>query len=153
VTVDWVDVEAHFEPDGSLLDIYVSDVTVQTWDTLVRHLGIRFELTFEIDGRPSDLPIDVGSLFGDGIDRATRLLRVHRTSDPHADVNIHFFLEDEIEMDLEPSVVHDQATLDELIEFMADVASAVNRPVALTPENTSTRPILTVDRAGSTRRG
>lgn len=59
-------------------------------------------------------------------------------------VVVHFFIESEIEMTIDPREVRSQTELDTLLEFMRGVASALDMPVAMTPENGPEFPILTV---------
>ena len=153
MAVTWMWARDFFEPDGSLLDLYAFHASPRAWDALVQHLCNNDAVDFEVDGKRAPLPAQVELLFQEGVDRAARLLRVHRTADEVADVNVHFFGDDEIAMDLDPRSVTDQSSLDRFIAFMAGVAAALAMSVVLTPENTPQRPILTVDPNGSVRLG
>jgi hypothetical protein len=153
MAVTWRWAQDFFEPDGSLLDLYAFDASPRAWGVLIRHLCDNYAVDFEVDGKHAPLPAQVELLFQEGADRAPRLLRVHRTADAVADVNVHFFVDNEIEMDLDPRSVSDQVSLDRVVAFMAGVAGALEMSVVLTPENSPERPILTVDPSGSVRLG
>src|SRR5690242_7434514 len=107
----WHSVKDAFEPDGAHRDLYVFDASIEDWQTLVGHVRRLHPVDFALDGEPSALPASLAELFRPGVARATRLLRIHRSADPLTDVYIHFFGPDEIEMDLDPRGVDDQASL------------------------------------------
>ena len=54
-------------------------------------------------------------------------------------LNVHFFIEEEIELDLDlvPHEVNSEARFAALLEFMRGLARSVDKPVRLTPENSS----------------
>ena len=46
MTRSWNDIQWIFEPDGSLRDIYVQDISLQEWGKLIGHLNNNFDLTY-----------------------------------------------------------------------------------------------------------
>jgi hypothetical protein len=59
-------------------------------------------------------------------------------------LNCHFFDEQELEFDLDPSQVTGQVQLDGLLAFMRSLAAAVARTVLLSPENMHDHPFVRV---------
>ena len=96
----WDDVREWFQPDGSLLDAYVFDTTVGDWQAfvdLVRSNGWWF--AYSEDGRPRRLPARVEDVFARRGEMAL-LLQVRPA--PEVLVNVHFFTDEEIEVDFSP---------------------------------------------------
>lgn len=46
MTRNWNDIQWIFEPDGSLRDIYVQDISQQEWEKLIDYLNANFNLTY-----------------------------------------------------------------------------------------------------------
>lgn len=96
----WDDVREWFEPDGSLLDACVFGTTVADWQAfvdLVRSKGWWF--AYSEDSRPRRLPYRVEDVLARRGEVAT-LLQVRLV--PEVLVNVHFFTDEEIEVDFAP---------------------------------------------------
>jgi hypothetical protein len=87
-----------FVPDsGSLLDIYVFDVTKYEWQSVLNFLAANYELHYTEDGVAEPLP-------------PFTTIRLHQQKRATSlkiqlcgfTVNTHFFLDDQIEMDVRP---------------------------------------------------
>lgn len=142
--VDWAQVEADFEPDGALRDVYVLDADLPAWQRVIDVLVQRYACTFERDGVEERMPDDITGIFHERRDTAV-LLRVHRGTTPKGDANCHFFDETEIEFDLDPSEVRNQADLNAVMEFLRLVGDAAARPAVLAYENSRAAAIVTYD--------
>ena len=130
-----------FEPDGSLLDAYVFDVSVTDWQhvlDVVRTRGWWFEYTSDNSSLP--LPEDVREIFDHRGDAATTL---HIRPAAGILINTHFFCVDEIEFDLDPREFRGQDQIDVLCSFLRTIGSALGRSVVLTPENVPECPMFT----------
>lgn len=139
----WEDVREWFEPDGSLLDAYVFDTTVAEWQAfvdLVRSRGWWF--AYSEDGRPRRLPFRVEDVFARRGEMAV-LLQVRLV--PEVRVNVHFFTDEEIEVDFAPEELQGQERLDLLCSFLRAVGRRLGKPVVLTPENLADRPLIGYD--------
>ena len=49
MTRNWNDIKWIFEPDGSLRDIYVQDVTLSDWEELIDFLNLNYDIKFGED--------------------------------------------------------------------------------------------------------
>jgi hypothetical protein len=139
----WADVAGYFEPDGSLLDVYVFDVNNSDWQLVldaVRSQTWRLEYIYDGSARP--LPHDVGEIFRHRCEASTCL---HIWPAPNIMVNSHFFSEDEIEFDFDPGQFHGQDDLDVMCAFVHLIGTALHQLVYVTPENTPDRALLIYD--------
>jgi hypothetical protein len=142
--MDWDQVSADFEPDGALRDIYVLDATLADWQAVVDRLRtLNPRPKFCIGGEEVALPIDVTELFFRGPDDLCPSLHVPLGS---ATLNCHFFVDDEIEFDLDPREMG-PSLLDPLIEFLKELGTVTAKPVVLTMENMPEAVIMRYDPA------
>jgi hypothetical protein len=136
----WDDVREWFEPDGSLLDAYVFDTTVADWQAfvdLVRSKGWWF--AYSEDGQPRRLPARVENIFSRHREMVV-ILQVRPV--PEVRVNVHFFTEEEIEVDFSPEELQGQERLDLLCSFLRAVGRRLGKPVVVTPESLPDRPLI-----------
>jgi hypothetical protein len=131
-----------WEVDGSLRDLYVLNTSASDWETLLEFVA-QFPCAYTYDGETRTRP-SVEQLLNhrDG----SHLLRITLGS---ATVNCHFFAETEIELDLEPREIEASNEHDQVLRFMEGLASAVAKPVLLTPENSSDAPYISYEPASS----
>jgi hypothetical protein len=139
----WEDVREWFEPDGSLLDAYVFDTTVADWQAFVDFVRSRgWWFAYSEDGRPRRLPFRVEDVLARRGEMAV-LLQVRPV--PEVRVNVHFFTDEEIEVDFAPEELQGQERLDLLCSFLRAVGRRLGKPVVLTPENLADRPLIGYD--------
>jgi hypothetical protein len=62
-------------------------------------------------------------------------------------LNCHFFYEGEIELDVDPREVTDDARADAILTFMAELGQAMKKEVLMTAENVSDAVIFRYDPA------
>ena len=136
-----------FEPDGSLLDIYVQETELEDWLILIDFLNadykIKYAPTFENE---FDNKINKDYITKLLLDQTGELER--RTVSIFSGnlfFNCHFFLEDEIEFDTEPGAIKVQEDFETLISFMNAVSKALNKEIILTPENSPKFPLITIN--------
>jgi hypothetical protein len=139
----WADVAGYLAPDGSLLDMYVFDVSNSDWQLVLDALRSQtWRLEYTHDGSARPLPHDVGEIFRHRGEAATTL---HIWPAPNIMVNSHFFSEDEIEFDFDPRQLHGQDDLDVMCTVLHLVGTTLNQRVYVTPENTADRALLVYD--------
>ena len=142
--LDWVQVRQDFESDGSLRDIYVLETRTSDWQRLLDHLRSSGRaLRFSVDGLEQPLPTS-----------ASAVLALRAQSSPVLNLDVqgidlacHFFTDTEIEFDLLPQQVRDEATLSAVLGFMTEIGSLLGKTVILTPENWQKSPIFKYDPA------
>lgn len=140
----WDDVRKWFEPDhGLLLDAYIFGTTVADWQAfvdLVRSRGWWF--AYSEDRRPRRLPYRVEDILARRGEMAV-LLQVRLV--PEVLVNVHFFTDEEIEVDFAPEELQGQERLDLLCGFLRAVGRRLSKPVVLTPESAPDHPLIGYD--------
>ena len=131
----WESSKHLWHADGSLRDLYIRETSLADWRRLMEVVaGYKCEYLF--DGRPSPLP-KVEEIFKNR-DR-THLLRIHVGS---VTVNSHFFVPEEIELDIDPREIRGPQEHAEVLMFLENVAHKLNKPIILAPENTPDRPYV-----------
>jgi len=131
--MDWQDCRKAFYVDGSLRDIYVQDTTVADWDVFLDAVSSKITATF-VDGEPHPLPTQASEIF-ERSDGESFLLEINLGQ---VKMNSHFFTEEEIELDIDPSDVTSQTELDAIVDVLAVIGRALGRDVILTDENQPT---------------
>ena len=130
--MDWNRVAGDFEPDGSLRDLYVLETSLDDWQRVLDALQERWPpLAYTLDGDPAVLPRRAEEIFDARRERAAMLSFVVA----EATVNCHFFVEDEIEFDIDPREVSRPDQVDALTAFMATLGRVTAKTVLLTMEN------------------
>lgn len=62
-----------------------------------------------------------------------------------AQINCHFFIEQEIELDLDPREIDHASEHDAVLQFVADVSRTMGKPASVTLENAPELPLLTYE--------
>jgi len=126
------DLVDEFEVDGSLRDIYVLNTSVLDWSRLLNLTPGLSRFAYFRDGEEAPLPTDASLIFEDA--DHSHLLRFSLGGPT---VNTHFFVEDEIEFDLDPSEITSQPDLDLVLKFFLSIGRKIERDVRITPENSA----------------
>ena len=134
------DVPDLWNADGSLRDVYVLYASARDWTTFLA-FARRFRFAYSHYGEPRTVPT-AAQLFSDR-DRS-HLLTINLGL---VTVNCHFFVESEIELDIDPKEIKGQNEHDQVLDFIEGLANAVAKPVLLTPENGSNIPYLSYEPA------
>jgi len=138
---DWADIKWIFEPDGSLLDIYVQDVSLKEWEILIDHLNENFSLTYSGTSK-IDKDYVLGYLRRLVWSREGRSVTINSG---HIKINCHFFLPDQIEFDLKPEHIQSMRDFELVENFMLSISSVLQEQVILTSENAPNKPLFKVD--------
>ncbi|MDR3324308.1 MAG: hypothetical protein LBS89_08925 [Zoogloeaceae bacterium] len=146
--MDWVTLkdEIYYE-DGSLRDVVVIDTTPSDWQKLIDFFNescpLEWWQSHEKDA-PSAHRIDFGAILAcwDKSEAAQSLatLRVGKVT-----LNVHFFVADEIELDIDPREFKSMTDHERLLEFLLGISSCLDKPVLLLPEGSRDKtPLITV---------
>ncbi|WP_146568664.1 hypothetical protein [Posidoniimonas corsicana] len=126
------DCRSEFEWFGHWLDIYVFNTTIKEWNQVLAALR-QFEIRNEIDSKHANIP---HPLDNDFFGRTSRDATYFRAFDYKGiQVNCHFFTDEEVEFDIDPREIVDQAALDDLIELLHLISDVTQKSVVLAPEN------------------
>ncbi|RYZ86761.1 MAG: hypothetical protein EOP06_13895 [Proteobacteria bacterium] len=117
-----------WECDGSLRDVYIDKTDMRDWSALFE-VARRNPYAYTFAGAPRELP-SPQSIF-DNRD-GSHLLMVNIGN---ASINCHFFIPEEIELDIDPRQVTDPATHELILNFLAELSSRVGKELFITAEN------------------
>jgi hypothetical protein len=134
-----------WEPHGSLRDVYVHDTNGADWQRVVDLVGAReWATSYEEDSSPVAMPVSVGEIF----ERATQRAILWQIEPARGiRVNCHFFHPAEIEFDLDPREVVDEAALHVVCDFVLSIGRVVQKRVVITEENSPEWVIMSYDPA------
>ena len=142
--ISWETCKKDFRSDGSLRDIYITQVKLADWRIIYSLLRDFPAVEFAVNGIAQPLPTTVEHVFAIKSSGSPMLrLRVGP-----ALVVFHFFSEDEIECDFRPQEIASQTDLDGLFDFISQLGNATRKRVIITPENAKDYPFITYDPEG-----
>lgn len=146
----WSAVRDAFLWDGSLRDIYILQTSVRHWNAILTDLAKReFPLSFFLSDQQQDyIPDSFESIETGAGDRKPLLV----VTIDGVRVCTHFFSDEEIEFDLDPSELN-EANFLAVCDFLKCLAQATGKAVLITDENwvafqDRSDPILIVDSDG-----
>lgn len=142
MTRNWNDIKWIFEPDGSLRDIYVQDVTLFDWNILIDFLNLNYHIRFGEDESDQIDKEYVLKYFTDETgEMESKALKIDI-----AGINIHcyFFLPDQIEFDIDPKKIATVRDFEIIENFMFSVSKVLKNQVTLTEENLPEFPLFKI---------
>jgi hypothetical protein len=138
---EWNDIKWIFEPDGSLRDIYIQDVSLSVWDEIIVYLNKNFSLTFG-DKTKIDKDYVLKYLQQTNQQNACQPLIINLE---HIKVHCYFFIPEEIEFDIDPKEINSITDFELIESFMVSISKALGLQVTLTAENSPKFPLFKVD--------
>lgn len=141
MTRKWNDIQWIFEPDGSLRDIYVQDISIREWETLIDHLNANFNLTYSYQDK-IDKKYVLEYLQDTSGEMESKSLTIHLGQ---IKVNCYFFLSEQIEFDIDPKEVNSVSDFELIEQFMTSISESLQEQVTLTAENSPEFPLFKVD--------
>jgi len=119
-----------FTPDdGALLELRVFGTNLNGWESLIAFLSGNYLVIYSEDGIETPLP-EAKIIFLRRAEK-TVMLEVMLLG---FTVNCHFFLIDQIQMNLLPENINTKAKADPVFELMTQISSLLGKDVFLTPE-------------------
>lgn len=133
------------EIDGSLRDIYVFDTSIAIWN---RFLDLLYDSSYQCQCFSNG---DVVTHFR-SFQQIKEVQLSHKTLltislSEGATINCHFFVEDEIEMDMDPRDFQSESNVLILEKFLTWLSCSLDRQVTLTHENSPDHQIYKVNSA------
>jgi hypothetical protein len=132
------ELEGLWEVDGSLRDLYVFDTSEEVWQRFLE-FATEYPITYRYGGEQKALP-QAGEIFGDRENGHLLAIQVGAVT-----ANCHFFVESEIELDLDPKEITDEARHNQVLDFVENLARSIGKTVHLTPENSEETPFLSYE--------
>ena len=141
MTRNWNDIQWIFEPNGSLRDIYVQDISLREWEKVIDLLNSNFNLTYS-DQDKIDKKYVLEYLQDTTGEMESKSLTIHLGQ---IKVNCYFFLSEQIEFDIDPKEVNSINDFEQVEKFMISISDILQEQVTLTEENSPEFPLFKVD--------
>ena len=143
---NWNKIEWIFEKDGALRDIYIQNVQESDWMKTIDLLNSKFKLSFGIYERNLSDRIDknfVKTMFADKTgELETKSATIYLDK---IIVKCYFFLENQIEFDINPTEIKSKTELDLILDFMKSLSNKLEKQVTLSGENQPEFPLIKID--------
>jgi len=137
--INWQQYKAEFLCDGSWRDIYVLDADVAIWQRFLDFLRSS-NIPHHFGGEDNLEHLnDLGTYFKERSQHGSLILSINIDG---VIINCHFFIESEIELDLDPKEIAEENNAVAVFEFMEMVSEALSLPIRMTPENMDETPIF-----------
>ena len=143
---NWKNIEWIFEKDGALRDIYVQNATISDWEKVVDLLNSEYKLTYGVYEDNLTDKIDFGYVKTMFADETGELETKSATIDLSGIVvKCFFFLENQIEFDINPTEIKTESEFNKITDFMKSVSSKLEKQITLCGENQSEFPLIKID--------
>ncbi|WP_347175532.1 hypothetical protein [Polaribacter uvawellassae] len=143
---NWNNIEWIFEKDGALRDIYVQNATISDWEKVVDLLNSEYELTFGVYEDNLIDKIDFGYVKTMFADETGELETKSATVDLNGIVvKCYFFLENQIEFDINPTEIKTESDFNKITDFMKSISSKLEKQITLCGENQPEFPLIKID--------
>jgi len=144
---NWKDIEWIFETGGALMDIYVQEVSIKDWEKIIDLINEKFEVTHgQSVAYPNSQIIDkefaIDYLTDKTGEKEGRSASIKLKG---INLNCHFFLEDEIEFDIEPREINSVEDFEQIEMFMSEISRVTENQVTLTDDSHITVPLFKID--------
>lgn len=144
---NWNEIKWIFEPDGSLRDIYVQNVSIEDWEKLIDLLNSKYIVRFGVNGEDTNPnQIDKEYVIEYLHDESGKMESKSVSIDiDHITMNCHFFMPDQIEFDIDPTEINSIEDFEKIENFMVEVSKLLENQVTLTVENSPKFPLIKID--------
>lgn len=140
---NWNEIKWIFEPDGSLLDIYVQDVTQKDWEALIDLLNMQYELTFgEEESTQIDKEYAVRFLNDTSGKLEFKWTKIYING---ICIICHFFFINQIELNISPEEIKTLEDYECIEQFMIAVSKTLKNQLILTGEGQPEFPLIKID--------
>jgi hypothetical protein len=134
-----------FEDDGSYRDLYIHDVEIKDWETILELIKNNFEFKFLKDADEINIDLyDAARIFRERADFGFLISIDYKG----VIINTHFFDDAEIEFDIFPREIDTIEKRMAVFEFMRFIAISINKSVSITLENSPEARYLEVNPDG-----
>ncbi|AFU99919.1 hypothetical protein [Simiduia agarivorans] len=138
----WDEIKSEFETDGSLRDIYVEDINLSIWNSFISEVKrSNYKVEFSHGDEGIELPDDLSTIKGL---QQTNPTTLYIWLSEGIQLNCHFFVNTEIELDVSPHDIQSENSYIKLVNFLKWLAIVTNREVKLTHEGSQEMVILSV---------
>ena len=117
--------------DGSLRDIYVHNTDINDWNKLYQSLlNSEYQLSYLRDGELQEIPENAELILCNN-----KCAHTFRVQSENIVFITHFFIEQQIEFDVDPKDFNSYDQSEILFDFMHFVSDVLGKEVVMSPEN------------------
>ena len=138
---NWKDIKWIFEPDGSLIDLYVQEVSLDDWTNVIHLINQKYKVKYG-DTNQIDTKYTIDYLTDETGEMESKSASINLDK---IQVNCHFFLGDQIEFDLDPKEINSIEDFELVEKFMLEISKSVDNQITLTYENDTKFPLIKID--------
>ena len=137
-----------YHVDGSYRDVYVLNANREDWDKWIAFVNSHYPIRWEAEGLNDKNPSDtIGASFivqrwDMGMEQLTVIARVFLKQ---VQVNCHFFIDTEIENDIDPKEVQSIEDHERILAYLIGISTTLGKEVILTEENTEEAVLIRVN--------
>lgn len=144
--MNWKKTEWIFEKDGALRDIYIQNTTIADWKKVVDLLNAEYKLIFGNNEEDPTDKIDFKFVEAMFADKTGELVAKSATIDLSGIiVKCHFFVEEQIEFDINGSEINSKMDFEKLVDFMKKISAKLEKQIILCGENEVEFPLMKID--------
>ena len=135
-TVSWEELQQYvYYGDGSWRDIYVLDASREDWKLWADFVNANYQVEFfdGDDSGQSQIDFVKAEAYWDSHGQANTPTAYFFVGE--LVINCHFFRDDEVENDLDPSKITSYAVHQQLMNYLTRLSQALGKEVVLTPDN------------------
>lgn len=144
---NWNDIKWIFEPDGALRDIYIQEVSLNDWQKVIELINKKYKVNYGDTGEYIDTnQINIDYVIEYLTDETGELKSKSASiSLGNIRLNCHFFLENQIEFDIDPKEVNSIEDFELIENFMLEISKSIDNQITLTDENNPKFPLIKID--------
>jgi hypothetical protein len=143
---NWKNIEWIFEKDGSLRDIYVQNIEISDWEKTIELLNSEYEISYGNEEENFTNKIELNYVKRMFADESGELeIKFARINLNGILIACNFFLEEQIEFDINPKEIKSINELNLILKFMKSVSKKLNKEITLCGENQPEFPLIKID--------
>ena len=132
--------------DGSWRDIYVLNTNKQDWEKWVNYVNENYRIE-SYNGKEDKEEKSINfSVIKEKWNGSSDFLSDATVFIDKIQIKAHFFIDSEIENDIDPREFNTLEDHNKLIKYMTDLSTLLDKKVILTPENAQETILITVDK-------
>lgn len=138
---DWKDIKWIFEPDGALIDMYVQEISLVDWRKVISLINKKYKVKYN-GADKIDENFAIKYLTDATGEMESKSASIHLGE---IQLNCHFFLENQIEFDINPTEINSIKDFGIIEAFMIAISTKLDNQVILTSENNPKFPLVKID--------
>lgn len=143
---NWNNIKWIFEKDGALRDIYVQNATISDWEKTIDLLNSEYKISYgnSEENFTNQIDLDyVKKMFAD--ETGELEIKFVRIDLDGILILSHFFLEEQIEFDINPTEIKTELEFNKITDFLKSISSKLDKQITLCGENQPEFPLIKID--------